>query len=307
MEINGVALSRLALGTAVYRGGEREKDAFRLMDVYRECGGNIFDTARVYGESESVIGRYLKARGCRGEVLISTKGGHYDLVTKEKRIKREAIYSDVEVSFMDLGIDYADIYWLHRDDVDIPVAEIMGILADLVREGKILSIGVSNWTVERIAEANKFARENGLPMIIASQIKHSAAVTVFESDPTMLSLDELSREFYEREKTVVFAYTAQAKGLFSKLERLGVDGISDGLRREFICDETLRRYDVMRDIANESGRPIGQVALAALLCDPGLDIIPIIGGRTPEQIEDSFAALDTKLSREQFEKIMKTK
>ena len=306
MIIDGTKASFLALGTAVYRGGEREADAFRLMDVYRECGGNIFDTARVYGESESVIGRYLKARGCRGEVLISTKGGHYDLVTKEKRIRREAIYSDVEVSFKDLGIDYADIYWLHRDDVDIPVAEIMGILADLVREGKILSIGVSNWTVERIAEANKFARENGLPRIIASQIKHSAAVTVQENDPTMLSLDEVSREFYEREKTAIFAYTAQAKGVFSKLERLGVDGISEGLRREFICDETLRRYDVMRDIASELGRPIGQVALAALLCDPGLDIIPIIGGRTPEQIEDSFAALDIKLSREQFEKIMKT-
>ncbi len=302
-----MAVSRLALGTAVYRGGEREADAFRLMDVYRACGGNIFDTARVYGESESVIGRYLKARGCRGEVLISTKGGHYDLVTKEKRIKREAIYSDVEVSFKNLGVDYADIYWLHRDDVDIPVAEIMGILADLVREGKILSIGVSNWTVERIAQANKFALENGLPGIIASQIKHSAAVTVQENDPTMLSLDELSREFYEREKTVVFAYTAQAKGLFSKLERLGVDGISEGLRREFICDETLRRYDVMRDISNEIGLPIGQVALAALLCDPSLEIIPIIGGRTPEQIEDSFAALDINLSQEQFEEIMKTR
>ncbi len=305
MEINGREVSALALGTAVYRGGEREADAFRLMDVYRECGGNVFDTARVYGESEGVIGRYLKSRGCRDEVLISTKGGHHDLVTKEKRINREAIYSDVEVSFGNLGIDYADIYWLHRDDIDVPVCEIMGILADLVREGKILSIGVSNWTSARIAEANEFAAANGLPPIAASQIKHSAAVTVFENDPTMLSLDGPSCEFYAREKMPVFAYTAQAKGLFSKLERLGVDGISEGLRREFICDETLRRYDVMRSLARELGVPIGQVALAWLLCDRELEIIPIIGGRTPEQIEDSFAALDIKLSREQFEKIIK--
>ena len=85
-----MAVSRLALGTAVYRGGEREADAFRLMDVYRECGGNIFDTARVYGESESVIGRFLKSRGRRGEVLISTKGGHYDAKrTVEKILSRE--------------------------------------------------------------------------------------------------------------------------------------------------------------------------------------------------------------------------
>lgn len=307
MEINGRAVSDLALGTAVYRGGEREADAFRLMDVYRECGGNIFDTARVYGESESVIGRYLKARGCRGEVLISTKGGHHDLVTKEKRINREAIYNDVDVSFKNLGIDYADIYWLHRDDVDVPVSEIMGIFSDLVKEGKILSIGVSNWTCERISQANKFAATNGLPRIIASQIKHSAAVTVFESDPTMLSLDEASRVFYANEKMPVFAYTAQAKGLFSKLERLGVDGISEGLGREFICDETLRRFYVMSEISRVLGRPINQVALAALLCDPRLEIIPIIGGRKREQIEDSFAALDIKLSREQFDRIFRGK
>ena len=303
MEINGREASRLARGTAEYRC-EREADAFALMDAYRACGGNIFDTARVYGDSESVIGRYLGSRGCRGELFIATKGGHYDLKTREKRLNRAAIYNDVEVSLCELGIDYADIYFLHRDDEDVPVTEIMGILADLVKEGKILSIGVSNWTVDRIAQANKFALENGLPKIIASQIKHSAAVTVWESDPTMLSLDGGSREFYEKEKMPIFAYTSQAKGLFSKLDRFGVDGISEGLRREFICDETLRRYEVMREISLELGRPIGQVVLATLLCDPRLEIIPIIGGKTREQIEDSFAALDIKLQGEQIEKII---
>lgn len=304
MEINGRVVSRLALGTAVYRS-EREADAFALMDAYRACGGNVFDTARVYGESESVIGRYLKSRGCRDEVLIATKGGHHDLKTREKRMNRAAIYDDVEVSFKNLGIDYADIYWLHRDDADVPVSEIMGILSDLMKEGKIGSIGVSNWTCERIAEANRFALENGLPPILATQIKHSAAVTVFESDPTMLSLDGGSRAFYTKEKMPVFAYTSQAKGLFSKLENLGVGGIGEGLKREFICEETLRRFDVLREVANELGRPISQVALAALLCDRELEIIPIIGGRTREQIEDSFAACDIRLSREQFDKIFR--
>ena len=302
MEINGRVVSRLALGTAVYRS-EREADAFALMDAYRACGGNVFDTARVYGESESVIGRYLKSRGCRDEVLIATKGGHHDLKTREKRMNRAAIYDDVEVSFKNLGIDYADIYWLHRDDADVPVSEIMGILSDLMKEGKIGSIGVSNWTCERIAEANRFALGNGLPPILSTQIKHSAAVTVFESDPTMLSLDGESRAFYTKEKMPVFAYTSQAKGLFSKLENLGVGGIGEGLKREFICEETLRRFNVLRDVANELGRSISQVALAALLCDRELEIIPIIGGRTREQIEDSFAACDIRLSREQFDSI----
>ena len=235
--------------------------------------------------------------------MIATKGGHYDLKTREKRINREAICQDVEVSFANLGIDYADMYWLHRDDEDVPVSEIMGILADLIREGKILSIGVSNWSCERIAEANRFALENGIPMISATQIKHSAAETVFESDPTMRSLDDVSRAFYRKEKMPVFAYTAQAKGLFTKLECLGVNGISEGLKREFACEETLRRFEVLREMARELGRPIGQVALAALLCDSELEIIPIIGGRTREQIDDSFAACEIALSQKQLDKI----
>ncbi len=303
MDIKEKRVSALALGTALYGGGVSEADAFRLMDIYRELGGNTFDTARVYGQSESVIGRYLKSRGCREDILISTKGAHYDMVTKEKRVNREAIYYDIEVSFKNLGIEYADIYWLHRDDEDIPVSEIMGTLADLVREGRILSIGVSNWRHERIKEANEFAAANGMPPIISSQIKHSAAVTVFERDPTILSLNEPARKFYKKEKMPIFAYTSQARGLFAKLERLGVDGLSDGLRREFICEETLRRFGVLGEISNELGRPIGQVALAALLCDSELEIIPIIGGKTPCQIEDSFMALDIKLSDEQISRI----
>ena len=303
MLINGKKVSALSLGTASYGGGVSEADAFRLMDIYRECGGNIFDTARVYGESESVIGRYLKSRGCRDNILISTKGAHYDVVTKEKRVSREAICRDVEVSFKNLGIDYADIYWLHRDDEDVPVSEIMGILADLVKEGRILSVGVSNWSHERILAANEYASANGMPQIISSQIKHSAAVTVFERDPTILSLDGKSRVYYKRENMPIFAYTSQARGLFTKLERLGVEGISEGLKREFLCEETLRRFDVLYEIACELSRPIGQVALAAILCDSELEIIPIIGGKSQEQIKDSFRALDIKLSNEQIDKI----
>lgn len=305
MFINGKKVSKLALGTAAYGNGLREKDAFYLMDVYRELGGNIFDTARVYGESENVMGRYLEARGCREKILISTKGAHYDVVTKEKRVNRKAIYSDIEMSLAKLKTDHADIYWLHRDDEGVPVSEIMGILADLTKEGKILSIGVSNWTHGRILEANEFAAENDMPLIIASQIKHSAAVTMFERDPTILSLDRDSAAFYEKEKMPIFAYTSQARGLFSKLEQFGVGGISEGLLREFVCNETLRRFDAICTVAKEVEVPVSRVALACVLCDSRLEMIPIIGSRTREQLEDSFAAIDISLTKEQFDKIMK--
>ena len=305
MYIGDKRVSKLALGTALYGGGVCESDAFRLMDIYREYGGNVFDTARVYGESESVIGRYIVSRGCRDGLIISTKGAHYDLVTKEKRMSAKNIEVDIETSLKNLKTDHIDIYWLHRDDEEISAGEIVEMLAPIVRSGKAVSLGVSNWRAERIKAANEYAGSHGLPKFVASQIKHSAAVTVHESDPTMLSLDEASRVFYANEKMPVFAYTAQAKGLFSKLEKLGVGGISEGLRREFICEETLRRYEVMSEFARGLERPIGQVALAALLCDCELEIIPIIGGKTEEQIKDSFSAMEIMLSQEQIEKIIK--
>ena len=305
MYIGEKKISSLVLGTAVYGRGVCESDAFRLMDVYRECGGKVFDTARVYGESESVLGRYINSRGCRDGLIISTKGAHYDVVTKKRRVSAEDIRLDIETSLKNLKTDHVDIYWLHRDDEDIAAGEIVEMLAPIVKSGKAIALGVSNWRVERIKAANEYADSHGLPRFIASQIKHSAAVTVHENDPTILSLDAKSRVFYKNTKMPIFAYTSQAKGLFSKLEKLGVDGISEGLRREFICEETLYRYEVLSKLSRELGRPINQVALATLLCDCELEIIPIIGGKTEEQIKDSFSAMEIMLSQEQIEKIIK--
>ena len=305
MKINNKILSPLALGTAPYGSGIGETDAFALIDVYRDAGGNILDTARVYGESENTIGRYLRSRGCRHETIISTKGGHYDVQTKEKRVNRHEIYADVEISLKNLGTDYVDIYWLHRDDEDVPVEEIMTILSDLTKEGKILSIGVSNWTPQRIEKANSFVAEHSLQKIVASQIKHSAAISVTMSDPTMLSLTDASRPFYAKQKMPIFAYTPQARGLFSKLETSGESGISEWLSREFLCEENLRRYMEIKSLSQQLDRPVNQVALALLLCDTELDIIPIIGAKTQSQLIDSLAATDIILTPSQIAKVMK--
>ncbi len=305
MYINNKKTSPLTLGTARFGGGIAERDAFALIDTYRAMGGNTLDTARVYGESESTLGRYLSSRGCRDELIIATKGAHYDIATKQKRVTSRAIEYDVEISLENLKTDYVDIYWLHRDDEDIPAGEIIEMTAPLVKSGKALALGVSNWKPERINEANIYAKEHSLPLFIASQIKYSPAVTVSENDPTILSLTNASRPFYKKEKMPVFAFTSQAKGLFSKLEAQGVNGLSEGLTREFICDETLRRYKELKKLSNELNCPISQVALASIICDPELEIIPIIGGRTPEQITDSMRSLEIDLTSEQIDTVMR--
>lgn len=305
VKINDKTLSRLTLGTARYGGSIDKQASFSLIDTYRELGGNTLDTARVYGESESTIGKYLTSRCCRNQLIIATKGAHYNTTTKEKRVSKRDIEFDIELSLKNLNTDYVDMYWLHRDDEDIPAGEIIEMTAMLIKSGKALAIGVSNWRPERIAEANSYAQEHNLPQFIASQIKHSAAVTVRENDSTILSLTNASRPFYKKEKMPIFAFTSQARGLFSKLETQGDNSLSEWLAREFICEETLRRYAEIKNLASDLHRPISQVALASIICDPELEIIPIIGGRTPDQITDSFKALEIQLSEEQFCKILK--
>ncbi|MBP3377009.1 MAG: aldo/keto reductase [Clostridia bacterium] len=305
MQINEKRTSPIALGTAAYGNGISERDAFLLINKYLDLGGNVLDTARVYGESEGTIGKYLSSHNNREKLIIATKGAHYDLVTKEKRVTAQAIAEDVETSLKNLKTDYVDIYWLHRDDEDIPAGEIVEMTAPLIKSGKALTLGVSNWRAERIAEANAYADAHNLPKFLASQIKHSAAVSVNETDPTILSLDNTSRPFYEKEKMPIFAFTSQAKGLFPKLERLGESGISEGLRREFFCEETLRRYREIKNLSLILERPVSQIALAMLMRDPRLEIIPIIGGKTTEQIADSMAALEIKLTELQYETVMK--
>ena len=305
MKINQKSISPITLGTARYGGSIDEKTAFALIDTYRDLGGNTLDTARVYGESESTIGKYLEARKCRETLVIATKGAHYNTVTKEKRVTARDIEYDVETSLKNLKTDYVDIYWLHRDDEDIPAGEIVEMTAPLVKSGKALVLGVSNWKHERIAAANSYADAHGLPRFEASQIKHSVAITVSENDPTILSFGDNSRQFYEKEKMPIFAFTSQARGLFSKLEELGTDGISEQLKREFLCNETLCRYEALKKLSAELRRPISQVALACLTCDPTLNVIPIIGGRKPEQISDSMSSLEIRLAPEQYNTIMK--
>ena len=159
----------LTFGAAGFERNDCDDVYFEFLDKYVELGGWCIDTARVYCDwlenghdsSEGVIGRWLKARNNRDKICIATKGGHPELGhMDESRLSREELTKDLEASLRVLGVDYVDIYFLHRDDPKIPVEEIMPVLNDFYESGKIHFIGVSNWTTQRIEEANKFAEKN---------------------------------------------------------------------------------------------------------------------------------------------------
>ena len=107
MYINEKNISRLCLGTAGFGGGVDEDTSFRLIDTYLSLGGNTLDTARVYGNSEATLGKYLSLRRCRENIILATKGAHYDTVTKQKRVSARDIEYDVELSLKNLKTDTA--------------------------------------------------------------------------------------------------------------------------------------------------------------------------------------------------------
>ena len=125
----------ICLGTAPMGTSQAHDDAFRIMDMYAEMGGNFLDTARVYGQSEEgvslserCVGEWIRSRGMRGSVVLGTKGAHYNVRTHERRLSRADILADCEASLRDLDVDFIDIYWLHRDDDTRPVEEIVDTL-----------------------------------------------------------------------------------------------------------------------------------------------------------------------------------
>ena len=177
-------LPALTYGTANFERLDSDEIYFELLDTYYKHGGRCIDTARVYCEwledgkdsSETVVGRWLKERGCRDEMIICTKGGHPPFENMEQsRLSREDIEYDISRSLRVMGLDYIDIYFLHRDDEQIPVSEIMPILNDLYQSGRAHFLGASNWTTSRIEEANRFALENGMEPFRVSQINYSLA------------------------------------------------------------------------------------------------------------------------------------
>lgn len=215
-----VRMSQIVIGDNSVSVPDRRAFAFRCFDRYLERGGNCFDTARLYGggESEPALGAYLKDKP-RDKFILSTKCGHHDMGKPPKgRLSRAEILSDADKSIRALGCDYTDILFLHRDDIYVPVEEIMPVLHELVTAGKARLLGASNWTAGRIAAANAFAAENGLTPFSVSQILYNLGLTTpaQTGDLTHTVMDSAELHWYTAVQLPVMAWTATGKGFFAK-------------------------------------------------------------------------------------------
>jgi len=297
-------VSELILGTAAYRLDGRDV-WFSLLDAFMMYGGTTVDTARIYanGESEQLIGQWMESRGNRETVVVITKGGHGKDGALPRERFRETIEEEIRRSLEALRSDYIDLYLLHRDNPAIPVGEIIEVLNAERERGRIHAFGGSNWTYERVDEANGYATRQGLRGFTAVSNNLSLAVPTGPFYTGLVSTDPSGECWHIRTGIPLLAWSSQARGFFSgrcRPEMRNADHIEDGFTRRMIeiygTDENFERLRRAEELGKrKGGYSAVEVALAWVLSKP-FRVVPIVGPRTKQELESCVRALSIQLT-----------
>lgn len=300
-----LCVSPLCYGLGAFGAAVRGDDALRLYDTFRGAGGNFFDTAHCYafwlpggpGQSERMLGECLRRRNDRSNVVLATKGGHPDGGPRYRRPDRylsaDVLASDLTDSLERLGVDRVDLFWLHRDDRRVPVGEIIDALNTEAGAGRIRSYGASNWTVERLAEANAYAARNGKPGFVALQSRWSLAAPnapAALSDGDARDVAEADLTWLKTQSLALIPYSPTACGYFATGGKAGAGAFENPVSRA-----RLLRAEAL---AARIGCTPNQVALAWLLCH-GVPVVPIVGATNVEHLRDALGAAHLELTPEQ--------
>jgi aryl-alcohol dehydrogenase-like predicted oxidoreductase len=238
-------------------------------------------------------------------VVISTTWSHPDRSVKNapSRLSAEDITGDLEISLKALGTDYTDILFLHRDDIEKPVEEIMPVLHNLVKSGKVRILGASNWTAGRIAEANLFARQNGLTPFSVSQVCWSLALSTAAQtrDLTHIIMDAAEFSWYRDEQFPCMAWSPSAKGFFTKVINgvITPENAAGNFGRYGHLAENFRRAERVKALASDLNAPAGSVVLAYILCS-GIPANAVIGFSSEEQFGEAMLSAEINLTAEQI-------
>ncbi len=310
-------VSEMALGVMNWGTSITLEGALRLFDVYRAAGGNVLDTAHLYacwtktpagenglGASERMVGELLQQRdGERRRLVIISKGGHPsfapDYVRPAAYLSPAVVWKDMEETLGRLGLPLVDLYFLHRDDRRVPVGEIVDLLNELVAEGQTRYFGASNWSAERIAEANDYALHKGTMGFVASQPEFSLAVpkggvrdgawggAAPADDLATRFLTAADLAWHEQTKFLAFCYSPTARGYFA----------TGGAKAAQTYDhpETRARLARAQELAAKKGVTANQVALAWLRGQK-FPAVPIVGPSSVEHLRDALGAAEVRLT-----------
>lgn len=296
----GVKVSRLCFGTMSFGGDADEQTSAKMFDMCREAGINFFDCANMYskGKAEEILGRLMK--GCRDELVITTKVGfNVGDGRVEPGLSRRSIMMAVEDSLRRLQTDWIDVYFCHTFDNAVPVEETLTALTDLVSQGKILYIGVSNWAAWQIARAIGKTELLKLAPIHVVQPMYNLVKRTTEIEIFPLA---------QAEGLAVIPYSPLGAGLLTGKYSTTQKDLSGRIMN--VVNYKLRYSDEMYyEIAERFCGSARQhkvhpatLAVAWVKAHPAVTA-PIIGARNPEQLKASLDAADYEMSREQWEEI----
>lgn len=294
---SGKPVSRLIMGSDFFRG-DNDDLVFKIVDDFLAIGGTTIDTAHVYcrGESERAIGRYIRSRGNRDKLTILTKGAHHD--KNGPRVNPEAIAADIAVSLERMSIEHIELYALHRDDPNVPVAVIVDALNRHIDAGRIGAIGGSNWSWQRLEEANDYAAKHGLAGFTFSSPNLSLAKPNEPFWAGCISVDDETAAWHEKSGLPVLSWSSQARGFFTGRFSPEVRDNAD-MVRVFYSDANWERLRRAESLAGEKGVSTVQIALAYVLNQP-FPTCALIGAQSEAELESCRVGSQIRLTAQEL-------
>ncbi len=301
---SGLTISEIAYGNWLTHGSQVEEDAAHAcVHAALDCGITTFDTADVYAgtEAESVLGRALSGQRREGLEIFTKVFWPTGKGRNDRGLSRKHIMESCEGSLRRLQTDHIDLYQAHRYDATVPLEETMQAFADLVRQGKVLYVGVSEWPGEDIAAGAELARELGTALI-SSQPQYSMLYRVIEAEVVPASEQAGVSQ-------IVWSPLAQGvlTGKYRPGERPGADTRAGdektaAMIRRFLTDEVLTAVQDLRPIAEDAGLSMSQLAVAWVLQNDNV-AAAIIGASRPEQVKENVVAAGVTLEGELMRRI----
>ncbi|WP_306367554.1 aldo/keto reductase family protein [Nocardiopsis sp. CC223A] len=303
---SGLVVSEIAYGNWITHGSQVEEDAaVACVRAALDAGITTFDTADVYarGKAEEVLGRALKGERRDGLEIFSKVYWPMGPGKNDRGLSRKHIIRGVEDTLRRLGTDYLDLYQAHRFDNGAPLEETLRAFEDLVRQGKVLYVGVSEWNAEQIERALKIADESGFDRIVSNQPQYNMLWRVIESEVVPVS---------RREGLGQVVWSPIAGGILTGKYKPGAPlpentRATDPNSKHFIADrvgdqELLERVQKLAPLAAEAGLTLPQLAVAWVLQNDNVSTA-IVGATRPEQVQDNVRAAGVKLDAELLARI----
>jgi aryl-alcohol dehydrogenase-like predicted oxidoreductase len=288
-----LVVHELCLGSNIFGGNASEAESHLVMDAYRSHGGNFIDTADMYnqwveghigGESETVIGNWMKSRNNRSEMVIASKVSKMD---RRRGLSAKNIFAACEDSLNRLQTDYIDLYYSHADDETVPLEETLGAYAQLIAEGKVRYIAASNFTAARLRESIAYSENNNIPAYIAVQDLYN----LIDRNPYETELAQT----VESLGISNLPYFAIARGFLSGKYRPGVTDVDSKRAASALEQASDKNYAILTAMdeisAAHNGAPLSAIALAWLRAQPTVTS-PISSARTVAQLEEIIQVID---------------